>query len=151
MSLNAIQLNPIGTVRTDVANDEIARRRRELVSQIEIYPQYQQALVGLDAYSHIFVLFWMDRADAPESLLCHPRGNTSLPQCGVLAARGRNHPNSLGLAVCELKAMNDNVLTVTRLDAFDATPVLDIKPYDDYDQVQSPRVPEWFSQRARNP
>ena len=144
-----IVFRPLGHVRTPVADDDIARKRRELISDIEIHPEYADGLTGLDAYSHIIVLFWMDRANPPQSLLCHPRGDESLPRCGVFAARGRNHPNGIGLAVCELLKLRDSRLTVTRLDAFDGTPVLDLKPYDDYDRVDAPRVPDWFKLRAR--
>ena len=49
----------------------------------------------------------------------------------------------------KLLSTESNEITVKGLDAFDGTPVLDIKPYDDYDVVQNPRVPEWFKQKSR--
>jgi tRNA-Thr(GGU) m(6)t(6)A37 methyltransferase TsaA len=147
----ACTFHSIGRVRTDVADADIPRRRRDVVSTIELLPRYADALLGIAAYSHLIVLFWMDRAEPATSLTCHPRGNPELPLTGVLAARGRNHPNPLGLAVVELLEVRDTCLTVRRLDAYDGTPVIDIKPYDDYDRVEAPRVPAWFSARARRP
>jgi tRNA-Thr(GGU) m(6)t(6)A37 methyltransferase TsaA len=144
----SITFNPIGVVHCDIADEDIARRRRDLISEVEIYAEYVDGLRGIEAYSHLFVLFWMDRASPPGSLLHHPRGDESIAETGVFAARGRNHPNPLGLAVAELLEFNHNRLTVRRLDAYDGTPVIDIKPYDHYDLVDDPRVPEWFRQRA---
>lgn len=146
----AIPLAPIAYVRTTTPDAEIPRRRRDIVSTVEVMPAYVEALRGIEAYSHLFIVFWMHRASAPTALTCHPRGDATLPLTGVLAARGRNHPNPLGLAVVELLARDGAHLTVRRLDAYDGTPVLDIKPYDDYDRVDAPRVPDWFRRRARN-
>ena len=134
----------IGEVKTSTPDDLIARQRRTLVSDIVIDPAYAPALHGIEAYSHLIVLFWMHRARRDDSPLMHPRGNPALPLTGVLAARGRAHPNPIGLAVVDLVERRDNVLTVRRLDAYDGTPVIDIKPYDDYDVYPDPRVPEWF-------
>jgi tRNA (Thr-GGU) A37 N-methylase len=43
----------------------------------------------------------------------------------------------------ELLKVEDNVLTVRGLDAFDGTPVLDVKPYDWWDKAENARVPDW--------
>ena len=137
----------IGHVHCATPDDEIPKRRRTLVSDIVILPRYRDALLGLDAYSHLIVLFWMHRVPDTESLVTHPRGDPSLPRTGVLAARGRARPNPLGLAVVELQAFDGATLTVARLDAYDGTPVIDIKPYDHYDVVPDPRVPTWFRER----
>lgn len=142
------RMQPIGSVQTEVPDDAIARTRREIVSRIVIEPAYEPALLGIEAYSHLFVLFWLHRQEPPQSLVHHPRGDPALPLTGILAGRGRNHPNAIGLAVVELLERRGCVLEVRRLDAFDGTPVLDIKPYDHYDSVADPRVPDWFRARA---
>jgi tRNA-Thr(GGU) m(6)t(6)A37 methyltransferase TsaA len=142
-----VALAVIGQVVTSVADDDIAKSRRHLVSQIEIHPHYAEALTGIEAYSQLIVLFWMHRARPLESLLMHPRGNPELPLTGVLASRGRAHPNPIGLAVVDLIARRGNTLEVRRLDAFNGTPVIDIKPYDHYDVFPDPAVPDWFRQR----
>ncbi|MEM0478448.1 MAG: TrmO family methyltransferase, partial [Candidatus Caldarchaeum sp.] len=50
----------------------------------------------------------------------------------------------IGLTLCRLIEVTADGLRVLGLDAFPGTPVLDIKPYDYYDVVEKPRVPEWF-------
>lgn len=145
----SIDVRPIGIVHCEVADDEVSARRRHIVSTVEVYPEFADGLDGIDAYSHLFVLFWMDRVELPPTLRWHPRGNPDLPACGAFASRGRNHPNRIGLAVVELLGFEDRFLTVKRLDAWNGTPVIDIKPYDDYDIVNEPQVPDWFAARAR--
>ena len=144
----SIALIPIGVANTGVSDADVPRKRSEIVSTIHVFEEFVDGLVGIDAYSHLFVLFWMDRARPPASLVSHPRGDPALPLSGVFAARGRNHPNSIGLAVVELIERTGAVLTVRRLDAYDNTPILDIKPYDDYDVFPDIKVPEWFRRRA---
>jgi tRNA (adenine37-N6)-methyltransferase len=90
----------------------------------------------------------MDRARSSGVLRVHPRGDETLPLTGVFAARGRNHPNPIGLAVVELLERDGPHLTVKRLDAYDGTPILDIKPYDHYDVFTEIEVPAWFRERA---
>ena len=144
-----IEMRAIGVVRTAVADEAVARSRRHILASVEIFDDYVEGLAGIEHYSHLFVLFWLDRAaQTPAPLLAHPRGDRSLPLTGVFAARGRNHPNAIGLAVVELLGRAGNRLEVRRLDAYDGTPVLDIKPYDDYDVVLQPAVPSWFRRRA---
>ena len=143
----AIEMNPIGTVVCAVPDDEIGRRRRTPESTIVIEDRYRDALLGLDQYSHLIILFWMHRVAEPSPMQLHPRGDGNLPLTGVLASRGRGHPNPLGLAVVELVRVDGTRLTVRRLDAYDGTPVVDIKPYDHYDAYTEIRVPDGL--RAR--
>jgi len=140
-------LHVIGHVRTRVADGDVAKSRRHIESEIEVLPHYAAALTGIEEYSQLIVLFWMHRAPPGAALTVHPRGDATLPLTGVFASRGRAHPNPIGLAVVDLIARRGNVLSVRRLDAFDGTPVIDLKPYDHYDVFPDPRVPAWF--RAR--
>lgn len=143
-------MQPIGIVKNDVPDEEVPRRRAEMISQIIIDDQWADALTGIEEYSHIFILFWMHKKpDTPVEQLIHPRGDKDLPLSGVLATRVRNRPNPIGMAVAELLSRDGNKLTVKRLDAYDGTPILDLKPYDDYDAVKSIQVPEWWAKRCR--
>jgi tRNA (adenine37-N6)-methyltransferase len=146
----SIQMRPIGFVETDVPDGEIAKRRREMLSEIVLLEEFSESLLGIHEYSHIFVLFWLDRAEPSAQATIHPRGDSALPLTGILASRGRGHPNPIGLAVCELVAVNNTRLTVRRLDAYDGTPVIDIKPYDHYDVFPNIKVPQWLSARSKN-
>jgi len=77
-------------------------------------------------------------------LKVHPRGRQDMPLLGVFATRTNLRPNPIGLTLCELVKVEDNVLTVRGLDAYNDTPVLDVKPYDLWDCVPNARMPEWW-------
>ncbi|MBM4226735.1 MAG: tRNA (N6-threonylcarbamoyladenosine(37)-N6)-methyltransferase TrmO [Gammaproteobacteria bacterium] len=143
-------LKPIGHVVTEVPDEEIPRRRREVVSEILILPEYVPGLAGLEAYSHLIVIFFMHRAPPCTELVIPADTERGRPAVGTFAMRTRNRPNPLGLAVVDLLEINDNRLKVRRLDAWHDTPVVDLKPYDFYDIHTGIRVPAW-SNSARQP
>ena len=89
------------------------------------------ALAGLDTFSHVQVLFLMDRVDPGkiETTARHPRNNAEWPKVGIFAQRGKNRPNRLGETVCRVDRVEGLRIHVTGLDAIDGTPVLDIKPW----------------------
>jgi tRNA-Thr(GGU) m(6)t(6)A37 methyltransferase TsaA len=144
---DAILLRPIGYVRTDAAEADIPRQRRSLESEIIVNEAYAPALEGIEAWSHLFVLFYLHKVGRTrKKLQTHPRGRDDVPLQGVFAARGRDRPNPIGLAVVELLAREGLCLKVRRLDAYDGTPVLDIKPYDSDDVFTDLRLPAWWAQ-----
>ena len=86
---------------------------------------------GLDAFSHIEVVYVFDRVD-PSSVCTgarHPRGREDWPRVGILAQRAKDRPNRIGVTVCDLLGVEQGALLVAGLDAVDGTPVLDLKPY----------------------
>jgi tRNA-Thr(GGU) m(6)t(6)A37 methyltransferase TsaA len=104
------------------------------------------ALVGLDEFSHIEVIYLFDRVDPGTVHVGSrvPRNNPAWPEVGILAQRAKNRPNRLGLATCELVSVTGAVVRVRGLDAIDGTPVLDIKPYMSEFATRSPVVqPTW--------
>jgi tRNA-Thr(GGU) m(6)t(6)A37 methyltransferase TsaA len=140
-----IVLKPIGTIRTTAVGDEVREKTR--TSQVVIRKELTTALDGIDGFSHLFVLFWLHETSEGQrkTLKVHPRGRKDLPLLGVFATRTMLRPNPVGLTLVELVKVEGNVLTVRGLDAFDGTPVLDIKPFDSWDNVETAKVPEWWS------
>ena len=139
-----MNLKPIGYVRRASKQENV--KDRTLSSQIVIRREFACALDGLEDFSHLFVVFYMHevrREDARE-LKVHPRGRLDLPLVGVFATRSAFRPNPIGLTVVELLERRGSVLFVRGLDAFDGTPVLDLKPVDDRDMVSGLRVPQWL-------
>ncbi len=145
-----ITLASIGYIKTDTAETDIPHKRSEIIAELILFEHLTSALDGIEEYSHLFVLFWMHKVNPQEFCMkVHPRGREELPLTGVLATRGRNHPNPIGLAVVELLERNANRLKVRRLDAFNGTPIIDIKPYDHYDVFTDIRVPQWWNQLTK--
>jgi tRNA-Thr(GGU) m(6)t(6)A37 methyltransferase TsaA len=139
-----IVLNVIGFVKTSAVGDEVRDKSR--ISQIHLQKDLIEGLEGIAEFSHLFVLFYLNQI-TPEQraiLKVHPRGRMDLPLLGVFATRTMLRPNPIGLTLVELVKVEDNVLTVRGLDAYDGTPVLDVKPYDSWDSAKDFKVPDWM-------
>ena len=121
-----MELRPIGTVRS-VKGD---------ISEIEIDPELADGLFRLEESEKILVLFVFDRSDGYE-LKVHPKGDVKNPLVGVFASRSPRRPNPVGATVVKLLGIEDNVLTVSGLDAWVGTPVVDIKPGRRRDELVS--------------
>ena len=139
-----ILVTPIGVVHNnehDPARQDWSRVR----SRIELQPELGPALDGLDGFSHVIVVGWLDRipAELRERRQAHPGGDERLPLLGALALRGAR-PNPLAVTVCCLRSVREASVEVEGLDLVDGTPVLDIKPYIAvYDSEPDARLPDW--------
>lgn len=139
-----IELEPIGFVKTKAVGKEV--RDRGSISEIVFREELAEALEGVEDFSHVFVIFWMHELPREErrKMKVHPRGRKDMPLLGVFATRTPHRPNPLGLTLVEVLSVESNVVTVRGLDAFDGTPVLDMKPFDYMDTTGDARVPEWW-------
>lgn len=111
-----------------------------------------EAVAGLEAFSHLEVVFVFDRVDpsAVEDGARHPRGNPDWPRVGIFAQRAKDRPNRLGVSRCRLLRVDGLDLHVAGLDAVDGTPVLDIKPHmREFDARGDRRQPAWASDLMR--
>jgi tRNA-Thr(GGU) m(6)t(6)A37 methyltransferase TsaA len=137
-------LKPIGFVRTRARGDEV--KDKTAIAEVVIRDELAEALEGIADFSHLYVLFWLNEVSSQERKMMkiHPRGREDLPLLGVFATRTKFRPNPIGLTLVELIKAKDNVLTVRGLDAFDGTPVLDIKPFDYWDIAKNARMPNWW-------
>lgn len=125
-----ITLEPIGFVRggrAEVKDDDWGDVSAAIELDARIPPD---ALVGLDAFSYVEVLFHFHLVpdEKIETGARHPRGNKNWPLVGIFAQRGKNRPNRLGSTVCQILGVEGRTVRVRGLDAVDGTPVLDLKP-----------------------
>jgi len=115
--------------------------------QIEIDEKYHDALLGLEEFSHIIVFCWYHKNDRPgrrNTLQVHPRGDRKNPLTGVFATRSPVRPNLIAITICRLISIEGNVIRVDEIDAFDGTPVIDIKPcISRLDFISEVKVPSW--------
>ena len=139
-----IELKPIGFVKTKAVGIEV--RNKGNVSEIVFRKDLAEALDGIEDFSHLFVIFWMHEVSEEErrTIKVRPRGRRDMPLLGAFATRTPHRPNPIGLTLVELLELEGNVVTVRGLDAFDGTPVLDIKPFDHWDVPEDASVPEWW-------
>ena len=133
-----IKLNPIGKIET---GDSGAR--------IVLYPAFRAGLKGLSGYSHVQVLWWMDKCD-------NPRDRTTLVETkpymkgpariGVFALRSPERPNPVAVTTAAIEYVDETAGAVGLywIDAFPGSAVLDLKPYTpSVDRIECPSVPDW--------
>ncbi len=140
----SITLKPIAHVHNAIARPA-PRGWEKVESRIELRAEHSGKALGLEGYSHLIVVFYLDvAATAPEfpEQLTLASGRTY----GIFATRSQLRPNHLGVSVVALTGIERDGpavnLLVRGLDAIDGTPVLDIKPYlPEYDAVSEATLP----------
>jgi tRNA (Thr-GGU) A37 N-methylase len=108
--MKKIELNPIGNVikgRTELKDDDWD----SVSSTIELDASRfsADALAGLDAFSHVEIVFYMDKVK-PEKIVIgarHPRNNQDWPKLGIFAQRAKNRPNPIGTTICRLMGVRE--------------------------------------------
>jgi len=132
----SFQIFPVGVVS-----------KKEEATRIEIFEPYGDALLGLEDFSHIQVFFWFhenDTADRRKTLRVHPRKDKKIPLTGVFGTHSPLRPNLIGITICKIKSIRNRRIEIEDIDAFDGTPVIDIKCYIPGSTSESNvRVPDW--------
>jgi tRNA-Thr(GGU) m(6)t(6)A37 methyltransferase TsaA len=128
-----LTLTVIGHIRSPWSKGSCPKNLREARANgggfsIEIAAPYRPGLAGLTAGDAIVVLYWMDAAR--RDLIVQSPTHRDGP-VGTFALRSPARPNPIAMAVVILKEidMASGVLQIDTIDAFDGTPVLDIKPW----------------------
>ena len=109
----------------------------------------EDAYYGLADFSHVEVLFLMDRVDPAkvENGARHPRERKDWPLVGIFSQRGKARPNRIGLSRARIVSVDGRTLRVRGLDAIDGTPVLDVKPWmDEFAPIGATRQPAWATE-----
>lgn len=94
--------------------------------RVEVFPEFAEGLSDLEGFSHIYLLYFFDRAGPPRLKV---KPYLQDVERGVFATRAPCRPNPIGISVVELIRREENVLHVDGLDVLDGSPLLDIKPY----------------------
>ncbi|MBN1788873.1 MAG: tRNA (N6-threonylcarbamoyladenosine(37)-N6)-methyltransferase TrmO [Bacteroidales bacterium] len=127
-----IQYTPIGILHTPYSPLTGAPRQGILMPEtggtIEIYPQYHSALNTLELFEYIIVLYHFSEVEQWEPIV-NPPSSDHEHYFGLFATRSPKRPNPIGLSVVKLEKMENGILYISGIDAFEGTPVLDIKPY----------------------
>jgi len=120
----------------------------EQESEIELDPAWAGALDGLDGFSHVWVVWWLDRApagDTSAALRVHPEGREEIPEVGLFATRSPRRPNPIAITAVRLLERLGNRLHVVGLDACVGSPILDLKPYlRRGDLIPDATMPAWL-------
>ncbi len=107
--------------------------QRPMGSHLQIDPEYRAALKGLADFSHAYVLFWASHYadDDHRATRVVPLPYAEGVESGVFANRSPVRPNPILVSLCAIEDVNETngTVSVNDIDAFDETPILDIKPY----------------------
>lgn len=135
-----LQLNTVGKVVCDEGDMKIVLDKA-----------YAPALIGLEGFSHIQVLWWFSKCDNTDSrnTLTETKPYKNSPDIlGTFATRSPMRPNPIALDTVQITYIDQDNATIglAWIEAFDGSPVLDIKPYTpSLDRVEKPIVPDWCS------
>jgi tRNA-Thr(GGU) m(6)t(6)A37 methyltransferase TsaA len=112
----------------------------------------REALRGLEAFTHLWVISWMHLAEDRGPSVRPPRlgGNARI---GVWACRSPFRPNPIGLSLCRILRVDAaaGLLEVAGLDLVDRSPILDLKPFIPYADSAPGADGAWTSDGAPKP
>jgi tRNA-Thr(GGU) m(6)t(6)A37 methyltransferase TsaA len=125
-----MEINPVGIIHTPFATKESCPIQplyaSGAVGRVEVFEEFAAGLKDVETFSHIYLLYLLDRAGKIELV----RGTflDDTPH-GIYASRHPCRPNNIGMSIVKLVGHENNILTVEGIDVLDQTPLLDIKPY----------------------
>ncbi len=105
-----------------------AARETGQQARIELAPGYARGLQGLDVGRYIIVMYWMHEGQR-DLIIQHPR-HSDTPR-GVFSIRSPRRPNPIAMSTVRITSLDHTtgVIGIDAIDAFDGTPVVDIKPW----------------------
>lgn len=80
-----IKIKPIGYVKSPIKKPQIGGLT-EIETEIVLSDDCENCLDGIEEFSHIVVLYWLDRITSYRES-CYPQGKEGVPLLGMLATR----------------------------------------------------------------
>ncbi|MHA1205701.1 MAG: tRNA (N6-threonylcarbamoyladenosine(37)-N6)-methyltransferase TrmO [Candidatus Heimdallarchaeaceae archaeon] len=148
------EIKQIGIIHSPFKKMEeapIQPRFSDKPGKIEVFPEYKEGLKDLEGFSHIILLYYFHLVKE-EQLTIRPFMEPDKPK-GVFATRYNKRPNKIGLSICEIDRIEDNIIYVKYIDVLDNTPLIDIKPLVplfDFRNIENIKV-GWLSNKKERP
>ncbi|AKA69101.1 tRNA (N6-threonylcarbamoyladenosine(37)-N6)-methyltransferase TrmO [Clostridium scatologenes] len=136
MKEDSIKITPIGIVKSEIEDTKVMPLGG-IAAQIEVFPEFSEALECIEESSHLWILSWFNEAPRDLMKVVPKKVDPLSKEFGVFAIRCPARPNPIALTLVKLEKVEEKVLYVTGLDAVNGTKVLDIKPYFKNDIVLS--------------
>ena len=96
--------------------------------RIVLNSEYKDGLLKLKSFRYMYVVYYINRLNRKAYMVVTPPW-TNGTKIGLFASRVPIRPNPIGISIVRIKKIIDNEIITSGLDAFDETPLLDIKPY----------------------
>ena len=143
--MNDIKVFSIGKIVNEEENVKVVIKQR-----------YAEGLKGLEGYSHVQILWWMDGCDnaSDRGTLVEEKPYRNGPdEIGVFALRSPERPNPIAVSNVNIAYVDVQSGTVGLyyIDAFDGSKVIDIKPYmPSIYRIEHPFTPNWCAHWTRS-
>jgi tRNA-Thr(GGU) m(6)t(6)A37 methyltransferase TsaA len=124
------EIRPIGHVESSIVDRDGAPKQGDEGAPdawLVFDPEVARGLRELTVGAEILVLSWLHRARR-DVLAVHPRDDPRNPETGVFSTRSQDRPNPVGLHRVRVVAVDGLRVRVSDLEAFDGTPIVDVKP-----------------------
>ncbi len=125
-----ICFRPIGWVRTKAR--EIPRHYSvsNVRGELHILPKYEKGLKDIKPGEEIYVIFHFHLSPPfEEKYLVQEPPHLPGVKLGVFSTCSPRRPNAIGLSVLKVLKVRGTILEVERIDMYDGTPILDLKPF----------------------
>ncbi len=96
--------------------------------RIVLNSEYKEGLLKLKSFRYMYVIYYVHRVKRKSSMVVTAPWAAGA-KIGLFASRSPVRPNPIGLSIVRIRKIINNEIITSGLDAFDGTPVLDIKPY----------------------
>ena len=124
----------IGRIRSPWRKGDCPRNLREARERggafaIEVDAAYRPGLAGLAVGDAVIVLYWTGQSRRRDLVVQSPAHRPA--PSGVFALRSPARPNPVALAVTRITTLDAEAgrIGIEAIDAFDGTPLLDLKPW----------------------
>ena len=125
-----IKLKQIGIIKTPYTDNAPYQPVDDKKNNFRIIidNEYTGGLLHLEDFTYIYVIYYIDRLKKGVKMsITPPWANGHM--VGLFASRAPNRPNPVGISIVRLKNIIKNEISISGIDVFDDTPLLDIKPY----------------------
>ena len=147
-----MELTPVGIIHSPFATKESCPIQPVYASgaigRVEVFGEFAAGLKDVETFSHIYLLYLLDRAGKVELV----RGTflDDTPH-GIYASRHPCRPNGIGMSIVKLVGRDNNILTVEGIDVLNQTPLLDIKPYVPRFDIMESASEGWIAEKQWRP
>jgi len=159
-----IEIQPIGIIKTPYKEKFGIPRQPGLVTSAVGHVEFntdfadENFIKGIDQYSHLWLLFqFHQNADKPKKALVRPPRLGGNEKMGVFATRSTFRPNNIGMSLVKLESIEVNssqsrslTLCVSGMDLLDGTPIIDIKPYLPYADIELTATAGFAQEKPNN-
>ncbi|KAJ8708731.1 hypothetical protein PYW08_010113 [Mythimna loreyi] len=155
----ALPYKPIGVIETAFHNKRGVPRQPTVMANAKgtvvinncVFNNPDHALIGLEEFSHIWILFHFHMTESTNSPAKVAPPRLRGERRGVFSTRSPHRPCPIGLSLVKIESIEGNKIHFLGVDMVNGTPVLDVKPYIPQYDYPAPAFAENMSALVRPP